>query len=371
VTVHVKDASRAVGVVTELRSASQGTAFVENVRAEQHRLREEFAGGAVDLVGLAHAREHRLRLTFDESTMVRPSQPGVDVLREVPLAEIVPYIDWTPFFHAWEMKGVYPRILEDETTGPAARDLFEGARTLLDRIVSEGSIRAHAVWGIWPAVSAGDDIELYADREHGRPLAVLHGLRQQRRRSSDTYVALGDLVAPRDAGVEDWVGAFAVSTGEGVSELAERFVAEHDDYNAIMVKALADRFAEALAEMLHQRVRRECGIEESWTPEDLIAERYRGIRPAPGYPAQPDHTEKRTLWRLLEPEKAVGLRLTETCAMDPGAAVSGLYLFHPEARYFAVGKIGADQVEDYARRKGEDAQVTERALRPILGYDPD
>ncbi|NIL99479.1 MAG: methionine synthase, partial [Acidobacteria bacterium] len=259
---------------------------------------------------------------------------------------------------------------DDPQAGETATELFGNARAMLDRIVAESTLTAHGVYGFFPAASVGDDIRLYVDDDRSRELVRFHTLRQQTERKDRPRLALADYVAPAEAGVPDWIGAFAVTAGLGADELASRYEADHDDYNAIMVKALADRLAEAFAEMLHERARREWGYESSAEPsiEELIRERYRGIRPAPGYPACPDHTEKRTLWRLLDVEASTGVRLTESCAMWPAASVSGLYFSHPESRYFAVGKIGRDQVEAYAERKGLEVAEVERWLGPNLGY---
>ena len=294
------------------------------------------------------------------------------MLERQPLGELVPYIDWSPFFATWELRGTYPRIFENPSWGARARELFEDAQTLLERIVRDDLLRARGVYGFFPAASVGDDIELYADQTRSARLATLRTLRQQVAfPDGSPDQALADFVAPHASGVADHVGAFAVATGEGLDVLVAAFEREHDDYNAIMAKALADRLAEAFAELLHRRARGEWGYgaDENLSVEELIRERYRGIRPAPGYPACPDHTEKRTIFELLGAERA-GMRLTETCAMIPGSSVSGLYFSHPEARYFTVGLIGRDQVEDYARRKGMQPSEVERWLASNLAYDP-
>jgi 5-methyltetrahydrofolate--homocysteine methyltransferase len=286
----------------------------------------------------------------------------------------VPLIDWTPFFQTWEMKGRYPGILDDPKAGAPARALFDDAQAMLKRIVSQKWLKANAVIGFWPAESVGDDIVVYADEARASRLAVLHTLRQQVARERDTpNLALADFIAPKESGKPDHVGAFVVTTGIGEDEIAARFKADKDDYSAILLSALADRLAEAFAEHLHQRVRKEFWAyapEENFSNDELIAEAYRGIRPAPGYPAQPDHTEKGTLFRLLDAEAKAGVKLTENFAMWPGSSVSGLYLSHPDARYFGVGKIERDQVEDYARRKGWTLAEAERWLGPILNYNP-
>jgi len=304
----------------------------------------------------------------------RPTFLGTRAFRAYDLAELARYIDWTPFFQAWELKGPYPRILEDDKYGEAARHLFEDAQTMLKQLAAEKWLVANAVVGFWPANSVGDDIELYADETCTKVLATLHTLRQQMAREAGrANLALADFVAPKETGVADYIGGFAVTAGIGEEDLARRFERANDDYSKIMVKALADRLAEAFAEALHAKVRRELWAYapgETLSNEELIAENYAGIRPAPGYPAQPDHTEKRTLLKLLDAEQATGLKLTESCAMWPAAAVSGLYFANPESRYFGVGKIGRDQVQDYAARKGWTLEEAERWLGPSLNYDP-
>ena len=300
------------------------------------------------------------------------------MLAGYPLGELVERIDWSPFFHTWELAGRFPRILDDPVVGETARSLYADARAMLDRIVAEGWLEARAVFGIFPARTIGeDDIEILApgaNAEDGTALAVVRTLRQQMARPEGRpNLALADYVAPRGSGIADHVGAFAVAAGFGAEERAAAYEARHDDYSSILLKALADRLAEAFAEHLHERVRREFwgyAPNERLDNEELIGEAYRGIRPAPGYPACPDHSEKETLWTLLEPDRNIGLELTETWAMRPGAAVCGLYLSHPEARYFGTGKIARDQVEDYAARKGWSLDETERRLGHVLGYDP-
>jgi 5-methyltetrahydrofolate--homocysteine methyltransferase len=302
-----------------------------------------------------------------------PSFTGVRTLDPVPLADIVPYVDWSPFFAAWELRGTFPRIFENEVWGARAKELYDDARRLLDELVAEGQLTAKAAYGFFPANALGDDVEIYAGEDRRSASAVLRMLRQQSERPADQPLqSLSDYVAPRETGLADYVGAFVVTAGHGLDAIVRRFDAQHDDYNAIMAKALADRLAEALAELLHRRVRAEWGYgkEEHLSHEELIRERYRGIRPAPGYPACPDHTEKRVLFDLLEGEARAGVTLTESYAMLPTAAVSGWYFSHPEARYLTVGRIGADQVEDYARRKGMTRSEAERWLAPNLGYTP-
>jgi 5-methyltetrahydrofolate--homocysteine methyltransferase len=285
---------------------------------------------------------------------------------------LIGFIDWTPFFQTWELNGKFPAILDDEKFGPAARPLYDDARAMLDKIVKERWFTAHAAFGFWPAQAQGDDILVYADEARGKPIATLHSLRQQlSKREGRNNVALSDFIAPRDSGLSDYIGAFAVTAGIGEDEIADRFKRANDDYSAILVKALADRLAEAFAERLHSLVRREFwgyAPDEALAADALISEQYRGIRPAPGYPAQPDHTEKATLFQLLEAER-IGVKLTESFAMWPGAAVCGLYFSHPQSAYFGVGKIERDQVEDYARRKGWSVVEAERWLAPVLNYD--
>src|SRR5262249_21116866 len=289
------------------------------------------------------------------------------------LSELVPFIDWSPLFHAWQLRGSYPKILEDRVIGDKAKELFEDAQRLLQTIVHERILQARGVFGFWAANSAGDDIEIYSDESRSRALATIHTLRQQTRKAEGQFnLALADFIAPKSTGVPDYIGAFAVSTGDGLNALCEKFEQDHDDYSSIMAKALADRLAEAFAEYLHKRVREEWGYGrgENLSKEDLIKERYRGIRPAPGYPAIPDHTEKRTLFDLLDAEKNAAIQLTETYAMIPPSSVSGLYFSHPAAEYFSVGKIDRDQVLDYSARKGRNVADVERWLGPNLAYDP-
>ena len=329
------------------------------------------SGGWID-IARGGARANRAVLDWS-SAPPRPTFLGLRSFDDYPLAELVERIDWTPFFRTWELAGAYPRILEDPVVGASARNLFTDARAMLDRIVAERLFRARAVIGFFPANREGeDDIALFADEARRERLATVHTLRQQGSKGAGrANLALADYVAP--AGIPDYLGAFVVTAGIGVEALAKDFEAKHDDYNSIMVKALADRLAEAFAERMHERVRREFwgyAPDESLDNEALIREAYRGIRPAPGYPACPDHTEKITLFRLLDAERQAGVTLTEGCAMLPASSVSGFYFAHPEARYFGVGKIERDQVEDYARRKGQDVATTERWLSAILAYDP-
>jgi 5-methyltetrahydrofolate--homocysteine methyltransferase len=344
-------------------------------RREQEELREQHRGRAPQrqLVTLAQARARRTPIRWQAADIAEPSWLGTRVLAPFPLSEIVPYIDWTPFFHVWELRGRYPRILDDGEAGARARELHRDAGELLQRIVSEGLLTARAVYGFFPANGDGDDILVFNDDARSEVVTVFHTLRQQSAKPEGQYdQALADFIAPVDTGLRDYIGVFAVTAGLGAEGLCARFEADQDDYKSIMTKALADRLAEALAELLHKKAREDWGYgrEERLGIEDLIREKYRGIRPAPGYPACPDHTEKETLFDLLGVEERIGIRLTETYAMLPASSVSGFYFAHPEAGYFSVGKVDRDQVADYSRRKRMDLTVTERWLAPYLAYDP-
>jgi 5-methyltetrahydrofolate--homocysteine methyltransferase len=375
--IYVNDASRAVGVVSSLLSRETRGRVVADIRTEYARIAAAHARGEENKqrLPLAEARKNALKL--DWSGHYVPPVPrflGTRRFADIPLAELIDFIDWSPFFATWELKGKYPAILTDATVGEAAQNLFADAQAMLQRMAAEHWFRASAVIGFWPANSEGDDIVMFADEARSEPIATLHTLRQQlSRREGRANVALADFVAPRGAAPMDYIGAFAVTAGLGEDAVAERFKRLNDDYSAIMAKALADRLAEALAERMHQRVRREFWAyapDEALASNALIAEQYRGIRPAPGYPAQPDHTEKETLFKLLDGERAIGVTLTESFAMWPGASVCGLYFSHPESYYFGVGKIERDQVTDYAKRKGGTLAEMERWLAPILNYDP-
>jgi 5-methyltetrahydrofolate--homocysteine methyltransferase len=374
--IYVTDASRAVGVVSSLMSPEERPKAIARVREEYARMAESHARGRAEKArtSIADARANALKLDWKNYTPPKPAFLGTRSFRGYDLAELARYIDWTPFFQAWELKGAYPRILQDDKYGEAARHLFDDAQAMLKQLIEEKWLKANAVAGFWPANSVGDDIELYTDDSRTKVLATLHTLRQQMAREGDkANLALADFIAPKESGIKDYIGGFAVTAGIGEEDVARRFERANDDYSKILVKALADRLAEAFAEALHEKVRRELWAyapDEKLSNEQLIAEDYAGIRPAPGYPAQPDHTEKRTLFKLLDAEKATGLKLTESCAMWPAAAVSGLYFSHPGSRYFGVGKIGRDQVEDYAARKGWPVEEAERWLGPILNYDP-
>jgi 5-methyltetrahydrofolate--homocysteine methyltransferase len=419
--VHVLDASRAVPVVSSLISAKQKLEFAAQIREEYDRIRAQHGGSQAKLLSLEAVRANAPKLKFDD--LPQPEFTGVRVLSSgsapasgavfrasrktsgasgdhtrselsarapkaageapalpISLADLVPFIDWSPFFHTWELRGRYPAILNHEKHGEEARKLFADAQELLGKIVAAKLIQPRGVYGLFPANRVGDDVELYTDESRAKVLAKFHFLRQQIEKGDGTpNWCLADFVAPkhRTSNIEhptsnDHIGAFAVTSGHGLKELVEKFKADHDDYNAIMAEALADRLAEAFAEFLHKRVREEWGYgkAEKLTTEDLIGEKYRGIRPAAGYPACADHTEKGILWKLLDVEKNAGIRLTESFAMWPGSSVSGLYFAHPESKYFAVGKLGRDQLLDYHVRKSMTLQEAERWLGPYLNYEP-
>ncbi len=371
--VHVLDASRSVGIAARAVSDRDRPGLEADTRAQYDEVRKNFAGRQVSkqLISLNKARKNAPKLEFTHVT--KPSFLGTQILDDYPLEELISKVDWTPFFLTWELSGRYPDILQDKVVGDVATKLFEDAQELLGRIVTEKRFRARATFGFFPAARVGDDVEVYTDDSRGTVRARLYTLRQQSaKRAGQPNYALADFVAPKDSGVNDYVGGFAVGI-HGADEFARKFEAEHDDYNAILVKALADRLAEAFAERLHERVRKEFwgyAPDERLSSDELIRERYRGIRPAPGYPACPDHTEKRTLFELLDAEQTVDITLTESYAMHPGAAVSGFYFAHPESRYFGVGKLNKDQLEDYAVRKGMTLSEAERWLGPNLGYEP-
>jgi 5-methyltetrahydrofolate--homocysteine methyltransferase len=372
-TVHVLDASRCVGVVDKLMNPTLRPQLEKENRELQRQLAESYRRRDVKLVPLAAARARRFQTDWRTVDIPVPAFTGTRVLRDFPLAEIAPYIDWSPFFLTYEMKGKYPRILDDPKYGAAARELFADAQRMLARIIDERLLTAHGVYGFWPANSDGDDIVLHREVQSSNAATRLHTLRQQWERQGQTdFRALADYIAPLDSGRTDYIGAFAVTTGIGCDELCARFDARHEIDNSILVKALADRLAEAFAELLHQQARRDWGYgqQEGFSTAELIDEPYRGIRPAPGYPSQPDHTEKRTLFDLLSVEPNAGITLTESYAMWPAASVCGLYFAHPAARYFALDRITREQVEDYARRKRLPLAEVERWLAPHLGYEP-
>jgi 5-methyltetrahydrofolate--homocysteine methyltransferase len=361
-----------VGVVANLLDAGGRPEFDRKNRETQERLRALHADRRErPLVPIAEARTRGAKLRFGAEEVARPAFWGRRAVKELPLEALRPYIDWTFFFSAWELKGRFPKIFEHPAYGREARELYEAANRLLDRIAGEKLLVANGVYGFWPALADGDDIVLFEDERAERELTRFPMLRQQQEAEGAPLRSLADFVAPREAGRIDSIGAFAVTGGLGAEVLATRFEAEHDDYHAIMTKALADRLAEAFAEYLHAQARRDWGYgrTEQLTSEDLIEERYRGIRPAFGYPACPDHTEKRGLFELLGAHE-IGMQLTESFMMTPAASVSGLYFGHPEARYFGVGRIGRDQVADYARRRGFSLAEAERWLAPNLGYEP-
>lgn len=371
VTVHVLDASRSVPVVEALLGDKKST-FIKQIREEYAMLRERHRSQQrnKDFITLEEARKNKLQINWNETSVYRPEKPGLHVFNKYSLAEIAKYIDWTPFFQTWELAGKFPAILQDEVVGLEAKKLFEDAQQMLDQIICENWLQANAVIGIFPANSVEDDVEVYD--ENGSVISVFHTLRQQNKKAEGLpNYALADFVAPKQSGIKDYIGAFAVTAGIGIEKQLERFEKEHDDYHSIMLKALADRLAEAFAELMHEKVRKEYwgyAKYESFSNDELIMEKYQGIRPAPGYPACPDHTEKEILFELLEVEKNTGIHLTENFAMYPAASVCGLYFSHKEARYFGLGKISKDQVEDYARRKQKALDDIERWLSPNLNY---
>ena len=376
--IYVTDASRAVGVVSNLLSETESKPYIDGIKAEYVKVRAAHlaAEAKKQRITIAAARANRFSIDWAAYTPPKPTFLGTRTFTSYDLSELVPYIDWTPFFQTWELAGRYPMILDDNKVGTEARKLFADAKAMLDQMVREKWVTANGVIGFWPANAIGDDIELYKTPDRSDRLAVLHTLRQQIARDPSrdrAHTALADFIAPKDSGRTDYIGGFAVTTGIGEEEALAKHIAKTDDYGRIMLKALADRLAEAFAERMHERVRREFWAyvpDEKLSNEDLIAEKYQGIRPAPGYPAQPDHTEKATIFSLLDATKVAGISLTESFAMWPGAAVSGLYFSHPDSHYFGVGKVERDQVEDYARRKGWTIAECERWLAPVLNYDP-
>ncbi|MFZ1015309.1 MAG: vitamin B12 dependent-methionine synthase activation domain-containing protein, partial [Terracidiphilus sp.] len=362
-----------VPVTTSLLSEDSRDEFIAKHRADYETIRKTHATPRLKTVPLETARVRRTPIEWRPEDLPVPEFTGVRVLDDFPLAYLRDYIDWTPFFHTWELKGVYPRIFEDAKQGEQARQLFTEANELLDNIIAKRQLTARAIYGLFPANAVGDDVELYTSDSRSEVLTTFHFLRQQsNREGSEPCRSLADFIAPRETGLRDHMGAFAVTSGIGLRELCEGFRAAHDDYNAIMAEALADRLAEAFAECLHKRVRDEWGYgrDERLSTDDLIHEKYRGVRPAPGYPACPDHTEKGIAWRLLDVEAKTGIQLTESFAMWPGSSVSGFYFAHPESRYFSLGKIDRDQVADYHQRKSMTVAEVERWLAPNLNYDP-
>jgi 5-methyltetrahydrofolate--homocysteine methyltransferase len=374
--VHIIDASRCVPAVSELLSPESHDGFVKRIAEEYETVREHYANSQreKEIIPIAEAREKHFAIDFATEPPVAPRSIGLFTFRNFPLADLVPYLDWTPFFQAWELAGKYPKILTDPVVGTEASHLHADAVKLLDRIVKERWFTAHGVVGIWPANAVGDDIQVYKDEMRREVVGTFHTLRQQSKKAPGVpYVGNSDFIAPKESGIADWIGAFAVTTGHGVEEHAKRLEAEGDDYGAIMCKALGDRLAEAFAEKMHETVRKELwsyAHGEELSNEDLIKEKYQGVRPAAGYPACPDHTEKPEIFRLLEATKHTGIELTEGLAMFPTAAVSGWYFAHPRSKYFGVGRVGKDQIEDLARRKGKETRWMERWLGSNLGYDP-
>ncbi len=371
--VHILDASRAVPVTTSLLSDEGKSSFVQQHRADYEALRRAHAAPKLTIVSLDEARRRRTPIEWREDDLPSPSFTGVRVLNDFPLATLREFIDWSPFFHTWGLKGIYPRIFDHPEHGPQAKQVFSEGNALLDVIIEKKLVTARGVYGFFPANAAGDDVELYSDGTRGQILERFHFLRQQsNKEGSEPCRSLADFIAPKETGLPDHIGAFAVTSGIGLKELCDSYRANNDDYNAIMAEALADRLAEAFAECLHKQVRCEWGYgrAENLNSEDLIHEKYRGIRPAAGYPACPDHTEKGPLWRLLNVQANTGMLITESFAMWPGSSVSGLYFAHPQSRYFSLGKIGRDQVADYSQRKGMAVAEVERWLGPNLNYDP-
>lgn len=375
--IHVLDASRSVPVVSNLlnENGAAREIFIDSYRTEYAKLREDYAKRKSDknYISIEQARDNRKKIDFSTYKLKKPNKPGVTVLNDYSLSKLKNYIDWTPFFMTWELKGKYPSIFEDKNVGSEAIKLFDDANNLLDNIINEKLLTANGVIGLFPANSIGvDDIEVYTDESRSGVKRVLHTLRQQKQKSKDEpNIALADFIAPKETGAEDYIGMFAVTTGIGIEKIIKQFEQDHDDYNSIMVKAIADRLAEAFAEHLHELVRKEYwgyACDENFSNEELIKEKYNGIRPAPGYPAQPDHTEKPIIFSLLDVERNAGIKLTESMAMYPAASVSGLFFSHPEAKYFSVGKISKDQVLDYHRRKGMSVDEIERWLSPVLNY---
>jgi len=375
--IHVLDASRSVPVVSGLLNNNEveRNKFIQSFKDEYSQLREDYSKrqSEKNFISLENARENRFKIDWAKSKIIKPAKPGVTTLNNYSLAALKKYIDWTPFFLTWELKGKYPSIFEDTSVGVEAKKLFEDANKLLDKIVDEKLLTTNGVVGLFPANSVGfDDIEIYSDESRSGVKRVLHTIRQQIQKSKDEpNIALADFIAPRESGLQDYIGMFAVTAGIGIEKLVEKFEKDHDDYNSIMVKALADRLAEAFAEHLHELVRKEYwgyASDEKLSNEEIIKEKYIGIRPAPGYPAQPDHTEKPIIFSLLDAEKNTEIKLTESMAMYPAASVSGLYFSHPESKYFTVGKIIKDQILDYHRRKGMSVEEIERWLSPILNY---
>ena len=366
--VHVNDASRAVTVVGDLLNKEVSATYQHNIKSDYDLFRIKFLkrGKKKEYLSLEEARQNKFQIKWAPSSVAVPKKPGIHIIEDQDLSELIPFIDWTPFFRSWDLHGKFPGILEDKVVGEQARELYEDAQLMLDKLITGSKLRAKAIFGIFPANSDEDDIELQLDNG----TAVFRTLRQQlKKRKGAPNLALADFIAPKQSGITDYVGCFCVTAGLGSHEIAREFEDKLDDYNAIMVKALADRLAEAYAEFLHQQLRREYwgyAVKEDLTNDQLIKEEYRGIRPAPGYPACPDHLEKLTIWDILDVENNIGVKLTETLAMWPAASVSGYYLAHPEAKYFGLGKIKEDQLRDYASRKGINLEEARKWLSPNL-----
>ena len=376
--VHVKDASRAVGVSTKLLNIDMKKTYSKEIKSEYDTLRERHQGKQkrTDRLTIEQSRENQMKIEWRDYTPVVPNKMGVQVFKDYPLTELIKYFDWTPFFIAWELAGKFPNILKDDVVGEEATRLYNDAELMLSKIINENWFSARAVYGLFPANTINyDDIEIYTNEKRNGLLTTIHSLRQQTRKPPGKYnYALADFIAPKETKKKDYIGAFAVAAGFGMENKIKEFENDHDDYSAIMLKALADRFAEAFAECLHLHVRKDFwgyAPNESIKNQELINEKYKGIRPAPGYPACPDHTEKKLLWNLIDVEKNTGITLTESYAMFPTAAVSGWYFSHPNSRYFGLGKINYDQVRNYAQRKGVDIKIMEKWLSPNLGYSPD
>ncbi|MEJ2618054.1 MAG: vitamin B12 dependent-methionine synthase activation domain-containing protein, partial [Ignavibacteriaceae bacterium] len=376
-TIHVLDASRSVPVVSNLINPDKKIKekFINELKSEYKKIRENHSKKKTtkNYLTIEDARKNRLRINWEKSDIKKPEKPGITVLKDYPLSELKNYIDWTPFFLTWEIKGKYPAIFNNQKYGETAKKLFDDANILLDKIISEKLLKANGVLGLFPANSVGcEDIEIYSDDTRKGVKRILHTIRNQEKKTDNLpNLALADFIAPKESTIKDYIGAFAVTAGIGIEEINAKFEKEHDDYSSIMAKALADRLAEAFAEHLHELVRKKYWgyePEEEFNNEDLIKENYQGIRPAPGYPAQPDHTEKLIIFDLLKVEENTSIKLTENMAMYPAASVSGLYFAHPKAKYFNVGKIGKDQILDYHRRKGLSLEEVEKWLRPVLNY---
>jgi 5-methyltetrahydrofolate--homocysteine methyltransferase len=374
--IHVLDASRSVGVVSRLLSGEKDR-YVAEVRSEYEDVRRNHARRSrkARYLPFEDAKSNAFQFEWEGYTPPAPDRLGVFGMRDLDIETLIGYIDWSPFFSVWQLKGKFPQLLDDLEVGAEARRVYDDAHRMLKRIAGEKLLSTHAVYGLFPANRVGEDVEIYTDDARTHVRAVLHMLRQQSEKASGKpNRSLADYIAPRASGGADYIGMFAVTAGIGIERMVQQFTEEHDDYSIIMVKALADRLAEALAEWLHERIRKSFwgyAADEAWSNEDLIRESYQGIRPAPGYPACPDHTEKQTIWSLLEAEKHAGISLTESLAMFPAASVCGFYLAHPDADYFNLGLIGRDQVQDYAHRKRMRVEDVERWLAPRLNYDPE